>query len=99
MNEIIEAESKIVLPLVGSVESVQTQKHISVEVLEEAEKQVDEHLKKIDGMISQFQEQANNAQNMLNQARINKTALAAQKAILGESRKKIIELITPVNNA
>jgi CII-binding regulator of phage lambda lysogenization HflD len=91
-------ESNIVLPLVGD-KNPTIPPHISVEVLSEASKQVDENFKKMDNLEKQLQEQFNQIQQNMISVRTNKAVLNGQKAILEESKKKIIELTAPPVNA
>ena len=88
-----EENSKAVLPNVGSID--EPAPHISVEVLSEYSRQIDEQLKKNLGIRNQLQQTFNEVQKQLGQSNINDTALNAQKSAIEEAKKKIIELLAP----
>lgn len=85
-----ENESKIVIPLEGTTEITP---HVSIEVLIEASKQIDEQLKKNAGFKTTLQKTFSEVQTQLNQIAMNENMLNAQKACTEEYRRKIVELL------
>jgi len=82
--------SPIVLPVVGSNEPAP---HISIEVLNDALRQVNERITKNNGYKQQLQQTFNDVQKQLNQVTINDSALSAQKALVEELKAKISDLL------
>jgi len=82
-------ENSVVLPLIDGETGDSS---ISLSICQEAIKQTEENIKKIDGIISKLQEQANQVTQSLNQGKVNKAILQGQLAIAEEIQKKIKEL-------
>lgn len=91
-----EPASVAVIPLEGTTEQVP---HISIEVLLEGSKQIDDQLIKNTSLKNQLQQTLTNVQNELGRVNMNEAALKAQKAITDEYRKTILGLIAPPVNA